>query len=397
MKTIILAYTFVTLLILALFSVLSYGYDVGYVYVFWRDFQLQTNLWVVLCFLALFSLTIHLAWLFIKHYFNREKRKQQTVVQFQTLHPYEKLAVIWLLDAVEEQQQLIQQVFKPSGLLQGVMDAQILTLQGQYTQALEALNRSNVMAFELAELERIQIHLLANEPELALTHLEFLAQHPLSPWLIELQTAYENKLNQLWVLFASKYPWLYLKAAYSHSLLPTDQLKWLSQILTEYKQANQDDLTRLLDYFNAQKQPITEDNYEINIIWLKILSHFESMKMQLEQLSTDLLELKFNQDVFYLWFQQQWLKSNRDYILIEQYVNKLESKYTALPILNFVKWYVFANTDRKEQANQLLEPYPNNVFMNYLRVKVALNNQTDLIAQLRFIFENNPNFLDIKF
>lgn len=49
------------------------------------------------------------------------------------------------------------------------------------------------MAFELAELLRVDIFLERQETEKALTHLEFLAQHQLSPWLSEIETAYQQK------------------------------------------------------------------------------------------------------------------------------------------------------------------------------------------------------------
>ena len=53
------------------------------------------------------------------------------------------------------------------------------------------------MAFELAELQRIEIFLAQNEAERALTHLEFLYQHQLSPWLEEIETAYQQRLTAL--------------------------------------------------------------------------------------------------------------------------------------------------------------------------------------------------------
>lgn len=52
--------------------------------------------------------------------------------------------------------------------------------------------------FELAELQRIEIFLAQNEAERALTHLEFLYQHQLSPWLEEIETAYQQRLTALW-------------------------------------------------------------------------------------------------------------------------------------------------------------------------------------------------------
>ena len=55
MKQILIAYGLVSLIAIAALSVLSYGHGAGYVYVFWHDWQLQTNLWIVFIALALLS------------------------------------------------------------------------------------------------------------------------------------------------------------------------------------------------------------------------------------------------------------------------------------------------------------------------------------------------------
>ncbi len=45
------------------------------------------------------------------------------------------------------------------------------------------------MAFELAELQRIEIYFSQQDGQQALTHLEFLNQHGLSPRLRRVKTA----------------------------------------------------------------------------------------------------------------------------------------------------------------------------------------------------------------
>ncbi len=60
MKQILIAYGLVSLIAIALLSVLSYGHGAGYVYVFWHDWQLQTNIWFV-CYC--FSIVLVLAYI----------------------------------------------------------------------------------------------------------------------------------------------------------------------------------------------------------------------------------------------------------------------------------------------------------------------------------------------
>ena len=75
MKAILLAYVFIGLLLIALLSLLSYGYGPGYVYLLWRDWQIQSNLWVLFFTLALLSLFLQLCWLALKRYLTRKQRE----------------------------------------------------------------------------------------------------------------------------------------------------------------------------------------------------------------------------------------------------------------------------------------------------------------------------------
>ncbi len=83
--------------------------------------------------------SLHLVWLGLKRYLSREKRKAETVFDFKSLHPYEQLAVIWLLDAGRRSTPFIRQVFAQSGLLKGVMEARMYPIQQQYPRSVGCL------------------------------------------------------------------------------------------------------------------------------------------------------------------------------------------------------------------------------------------------------------------
>ena len=396
MKQILLAYAFISLIIIAGLSILSYGYGAGYAYLYWREWQIQTNIWVIFIFLACLSLIIQLLWLVIKRYLKREQRKLETVFNFKNLHPYEQLAVVWLLEAAQDQHEFIQGVFSKSGLLKGIIGSRLYWMQQQYPQALAILNQSNAMAFELAEIQRIEIYLAQNDGEQALTHLEFLNQHELSPWLSDVKSAYDLRLTALWGKFALQFPWMYLRSTkYGHLGTETKQ-EWLQQLLLDFDQANVEDLQNLQQRYLDLQGQINNRDYEIKILWLKVLSRMPEMSQPHEDLALHLLDERFNQDVFYLWFQQQLLKQNPDYAGVEQRINYWENKYPSLPVFSFAKWHIYEATARYAEAEQLLELYPDNVMMNYLRIKSTLKGQDDLIKQLNLIFENNANFVEIK-
>ncbi|RLL34175.1 heme biosynthesis protein HemY [Acinetobacter cumulans] len=396
MKQIILAYLFVGLLCTALFSLLSYGYGAGYVYLYWREWQIQTNLWVLIFCLILLSFIVQMLWLTVKRYLSREQRKIETVFSFNQLHPYEQLAVVWLLNAGPDQQNFIQQVFSQSGLLKGIISARLYWMRQQYNEALIALNEANPMAFELAEQQRIEIFLSKHDGEQALTHLEFLNQHELSPWLNNVKEAYEQRLISLWGQFAAQFPWLYLHSTRYGHLDETAKQVWLKQLLKAFDQASVADLQRVQQRYLDLSEQIEVRPYDIKVLWLKILARFPELGMQHQQLAEHLLGEQFNQEVFYLWFEQQLLCQNPDYQRAERQITLWESRYPALPVLSFAKWHVYMATGRIQDAEALLQLYPDDVLMSYLRIKSLLQGQEDLVQQLNLIFENNANFVKIK-
>ncbi len=110
MKHILLAYLFISLLAIAIISLLSFGHGAGYVYLYWREWQVQSNIWFLALLLALLSLIVQMLWYAVKRYLSREQRKSETVFSFNKLHPYEQLAVIWLLNAAQDQKTLFSKL-----------------------------------------------------------------------------------------------------------------------------------------------------------------------------------------------------------------------------------------------------------------------------------------------
>ena len=396
MKHILLAYLLVTLVLIALLSVLSYGFGSGYIYIYWRDWQIQSNIWFLVSALMIVSLSIQLLWLGLKRYLSREQRKQTQVDNLKQLHPYEQLAVVWLLNAAQDQQQFIRQSFENSHLLKHVIDARLSWMSSDYTKALEHLKIANSHAFELAELQRIEIHLSEQQAEQALTHLEFLSQHELSPWLLDVKTAYEQRLQDLWGQFAIQFPWLYLKSTQYGHLDEAIKKKWLTCLLKYFDQATPEQIELLKQRYLDLADQISQRPYDIQMLWLKILARLPDLAIEHEKLAYLLLDQQFNQDVFYLWFQQQLLAQAPDYEKISQRILYWENKYPSLPVLSFAKWHVYQATGQNDLAEHLLSLYPNDVLMNYLRIKSVLMQHEELLPQLNSIFESHSNFVAIK-
>ncbi|WEI19185.1 heme biosynthesis protein HemY [Acinetobacter proteolyticus] len=396
MKHLLWIYLLASLVLFALFAILSYGYGNGYVYIYWRDWQFQSGVWGLITLFLVISLLAQLAWVFGKRYFAREQRKKETILHFKDLHPYEQLGIVWLLEAAKDQQVFIERVYTQSGLLNHIIDAQFDYKNGDYETALQSLEKSAPMAFELAELQRIDIYLEQQETQKALSHLEFLAQHQLSPWLIEIETAYQQRITALWGKLALQEPWLFLQTT-QYGLLDAEHRDlWLQQLLIRFDQASVDDLAALQQRYLVLQDEIQTRPYTSKVLWLKLLARMPEMSVQHEDLALHLLQDQFDPEVFYLWFQQQLLKQIPDYTYVEQRIMQLEQRYTSVPMLSFAKWHIYVATQRQADAEQLLTLYPDNILMSYLRIKSTLGDNPDLIRQLNLIFENDVNFLNFK-
>ena len=394
MRGLLFTYAVAALCLLALLSVFSYGYGAGYVYMYWRDWELQTNLWVLLLLIGIMTLLAQLVWMTVRRYLHREQRKLQTVFNFTHLHPYEQLGVIWLLESAKDQQAFVTQVFSQSGLLKGIVDAKLFYQNGAYAQAHQALNHSSPMAFELAELQRIELFLAQGETEQALTHLEFLQHHQLSPWLKQIEQAYQQRITLLWGQLALQQPWVYLRSIQYGHLDAQSRDLWLQQLLAQFDQSSLDDQHAIQQRYYDLEQEIKSRPYSSKLLWLKLLARLPDMSLQHEMLALHLLNEQFDREVFYLWFQQQLLKQNPDYVDVEAKIEQFEQRYLSMPILSFAKWHIYMATDRQHEADALLSLYPDDVLMSYLRIKSQLDEQ--LVQQLNLVFENDANFLQFK-
>lgn len=398
MKNILITYAVLFLLSMLGMATLGWLFGAGYIYIFFAGWQLQTSLWILLFLLLSFSFLLQLGWIYARKYAVRKKREQDSIFTFNALHPYEKLAVLWLLDATQEKNTFVEQIFQQSGLLNAVIKAQFLKQGGAYTQALDALNEIPEHAFELAQLQRIDIYLLQHQATEALSALSLLSHHQLPMWLDDVKEGYYAYLNSLWQKFSILFPWDYLQANKHAHLKEFDKVPWLTALLTQFDQANFEDIETLKQHYQQtyHYKLMNEGGFEEKVLWLKVIARFVDLEIQKEELIQSILSEKFDQDVFYLWFEQKMLTAQPNYEEIEKQVNYWENKYTQLPILAFVKWHIYQATQRLNEADILLTQYPEHILMIYLRLKVKLKDDEELIQQLNILFESDTNFLKLN-
>lgn len=398
MKKILLSYILI-LIVLIIFCILSsFGTETGYVYILFSHMEVQTSVFGLFILIWFISLSIQMIAYGVRKYFYAHKRKKHDIAEFLALHPYEKLGVLWLLSAEKDKKDVIENIFAPSILLNEIMRAAFLRQEGHFSEALAVLDQTPSAVFELATLQRIRIYLDEGQGADAFAYLDLLSNKQVeTSWLKEIESSYQAYLAYLWGEFASKFPWLYLYAKAYGNLTPEANNSWLIQILKTFEQSTPDHLEKLqLRYFDLKTDYIDDTVRQNKILWLKVLMRLPNMEEEYEYLATQLLDEMFDQEVFLMWFEQKVKNSYNKYDEVERKVNAWEVKYPNMPIFNFIKWHLFQETQRYEQANALLDQYPDHILTSYLRVKSSIYGNTSLLNDLNQVFETNTNFIKIN-
>lgn len=372
-------------------------FGAGYVYIYFAGWELQTNIWILWAMILIICFCIQSIYVVTTSFLARQKLKTKQATSFLALHPYEKLAVLWLLDAQTEKEPMVRQIFMHSGMLNHIVDAFFLYKKQLFNDGHAALSQTPPDAYELKEILYIDALLDQGEQEQAFTHLEALSKHEPSAWLVDVKQGYEQAISRLWGKFAFKFPWAYLKTTHYGRLSVSDNTAWLMAILERFESSNITQQNELKERYISLKNSCIQDTVRKNkVLWLKILSRCKGVLYEQEYLSRHLLNEQFDQDVCFMWFEQRMSVIQPNYTEIEQQVGVWQQRYTEAPIFNFMKWYIYQATERYLEASQLLTTFPDHVLMNYLRIKSKIQHDSTLSDQLNQIFETNPHFLKIQ-
>lgn len=396
MKATIKAYLIVFILCLLVLSVLSFYGGVGYVYLFFAGWELQTNVWVLSGLILLISALIQTIYEQLKHFSAQRKNKVQSILSFDTLQPYEKITVLWLLDAQIEQAYLIKQYVEKSDLFKHIVAALYLQKKGEFEQAYLELDQVPAAGYEIAEIIYIDTLLLEGRQDPTFERLEKLSEHKIAIGLHELESSYHHSLSKLWGRFAIQFPWEYLRTIHYGQLTAKDNTLWLTAILQQFESSTLEQREELKSrYLLLNAEHILHTARENKILWLKILVRCSDVDVIYEQLVNDLLEDRFDQDVFFMWFKQKIKSRSINYFKMEQQVHVWEQRYAGMPIFSFVRWHIYQATERSIDADALLKDFPDDVLMSYLRIKSNIQYKPELVDQLNNIFETNTRFLKI--
>lgn len=392
MRYILLSYLSILLCVMTAFILLSFNSGFGYVFIQWQGWQLQTNLLLTLLFFFIASLLTYFIWIGLKRVFRRYMQKYQQPKSFSQLHPYEKLGVLWLLHAERIEQQQITEMYQPSFLLHPLIRARIALAQLDTTSATTWLKDQSTPLFELSELLKIDIALLEKDYSGALNRLEFLSVQPLSTWLMPVQQAYHQQLQEKWLMFAEQCPWWIFQASYPINFDAAQRSAWLKALLSQADPTDHEQQEALLNWYQQNQHELLQYYVEDQVTLLKLMSQFDLLNEQSFIFAEDILKYRFVPEVLYIWLDKGLTHSDHPQVL-EQKVAHWSKEYPAQASLNFAQWHILKKLDRHQEAEDLLALYPEDPYMAYLRLNEVIGSTVYLQENLKLLMRySGQNF-----
>lgn len=149
-----------------------------------------------------------------------------------------------------------------------------------------------------------------------------------------------------------------------------------------------DDLATKVESFRYQHQ-------QMNILWLQVLAQYEYPHL-LSAYAEQTLNHNFNETIFIEWFAQRL--ETAEILDIEQQVLQWLESYPYMAVLNFAYAYILLQTQRRADAEQLIQQYVSYPLMKYLVLAIQLKHTDEsMLLELRQIIELHYPRLKLKF
>ena len=387
MRYLLLSYLTVFLLSIALFILLSFNTTFGYVFIQWHGWQLQTNLLVLLIALFISSGFVYIFWQLFKNVSRGYLQKYQVPKNFNALHPYERLGILWLLHAERTEQEHINQTYKRSYLLYPLIRARLALAQNNITEAQQWLKSKDIPLFELVELLKIDMALLEKNADLALNRLEFLTVQPLSSWLIPIQNTYKIELQNKWLKFATDYPWVVFRSLHHPVFTHEQQKLWLNALVQQIQHATDEDWALFEAWYAKNKQLIQFYDTDSKTDILKVMSHRSYFDIDIIPFAEAILSKRFIPNVLYIWLGKQLKQEAPNLIEMEEKIQEWLSLYPAQPSLGFAQWHLYTRLNQTDKLETLLELYPDDPYMAYLRLQAQAKSSESILNDLKLMMQ----------
>jgi hypothetical protein len=380
-----------------LLLLLASWFGAGYVQVMWLGWYVQSSAVFFLVLPVLFSLLllVVLAWV---------RRRQRNISQANSRHIshlkqlrwFEQLGYLSLLrvQPVPVRQidpQHIQYVFSHSALLNRIIQAKLAREAGEYAQARALLAQASPNARELACIEEIRLLLDEKRFADATACLLRLQEQPASAFIESLAPSYQQCLNDLWLEIARQAPWSLVSTAQYFKFDVLQQTNWIKALQAAFAQS---DDTQQQAVVGIYQQDVQQFNQQQDIdkgkAWWALLRLMPETLALRQQLVDQLQKIQFDPYVFKCWLGAQLEREGFPSDFARQHVNDLLARYPAQPSLALASYYIYQAEHHPEQADAILNVWQHDTEFAYLRLRRALADQPELLADLSMLYQALP-------
>lgn len=369
---------------------LSVAWGAGYVLLDWLGWRVQSSAAFLMIWLAVFVTLLAYLLVWIRQIRAKRKlRQKECPGHIENLNWFEQLGCLWLLEARYSKPESIQKIFNQSSLLRPLVEARLAREAGQFTQANQALQRVAPVMQDLAALSQIELLIDEQEGYQAVSQLNQLVQKPKSDFIRSLGVAYQAHIDQLWKKLARMVPWVMVSHGQSDSLLT--QRNILQSLSDHVGQSTPTQQQQVIAYFDAHF--IVQEMQELSLgeHWLELLAVLPDTEKRRIALLEKLLAKQFDPAWVFQWLQLQRQQNHLTEQSVMQYVDSLSQRYPAQTVLDLAKWYILQANGQADAAAALLARWPQDPHFAYLRVRYALSDQPQLLADLDVLYNLHAN------
>lgn len=389
MKLSLLSFLVLALILSCLFLLASFDAGFGYVFVQWRGWQLQSNLFfILLMYFALALLLLGLSYA-IAQYLRPKLSKYRVAKSFAQLHPYERMGIMWLLQGQQRIPDVILQHYQASTLLYPLVQAKLFTQQRQFEQAQHILQQYSYNLFELSEVLQIEIAKQQHDYGTMRERLAFLQVQPLSAWLQPLSDVYQEKIQQLQADYAIACAWQAVDFHTMQQLNDTQRQQWFMALWQNQYTATDAEKQHFIAELQLAQTHLAEiQTWQLNSQHrlLKICHLFTELDTLSLALAESILAQSFIPDTVYIWIEQALKKlatlsgTPRQHYLqqMQQCLNGWQQFAHTQPSFAFAQYYIDVQNGKVLDSHTLLMRFPQNPYMIYLHLQQQLNTQPQL-------------------
>ncbi len=379
---------------------------VGYVYIYWWKWQIQSSLLFLIIVLGMTIIVWYSLSQLVKKLYHRQLQKKQTIQQFSQFYRYEQSAIIYLLQTQHSQDikalNHLKHIYDSSVLLKYLMSAYVYAQQQQTQKALQQLKWVPSQLFELQSLQYIALDLAQQHEKSSLKRLLYLQTHRPQPWLQDIKPLYLAKLNKLWAEFAQRFPLTFAQHWQQVATVQWSAVQWqtwlnaLANAVQDFPEPlpQQPNAFYPFDIDDVQWQTQMEQHLKPYAHESGVQSAYLHCLIALKQQEYALIYAEscishyFDEQVLHIWLQQAL--QQQLYSRIEQQLQQWSVQYPALPSLHYAQCQLILAQHKEQDLLPLLSHYPEHRLMCYLRLKQQLKqdgNET-LLHDLECLWAN---------